>query len=197
MPSSKRDITPTNIDTNYDNRLNLYYSKRKSNAKVQLNMSMHVGEKCGKRVWQIDRQIHRVTECKRIVRPGFTGGGLINHHCCVLIFIIMPSKWLHKTGTPKVCHQYFLHYMSLHVCAYLLLWFIYHIYICVSYTSLSTSTKLTSVEYDLKVACDVSAKVPLHTLPCRIHVCLSCKLLNRSLWPSAAKPLWSWERRPL
>ena len=75
--------------------------------------------------------------------------------------------------------------------------FLIFIYICVSYTSLYTSTKLTSVEYDLKVAYDVSAKVPLDTGPCRIHVCHSCKLLNRSLWPSAVKPLWSWERRPL
>ena len=41
--SSKRGITPTKIDGNWRQ-----YSKTKSNAKFQLEMSKHEGEKCGK-----------------------------------------------------------------------------------------------------------------------------------------------------
>ena len=47
--SSKRGITPTKIDGNLTTlELDLKYSKTKSNAKFQLNMSKRVREKCRK-----------------------------------------------------------------------------------------------------------------------------------------------------
>ena len=52
--SSKRDITPTKIDTNQQHSILICKCiKIKSYTKFQLNMSKHVGEKCGK-LWRMD-----------------------------------------------------------------------------------------------------------------------------------------------
>ena len=52
--SSKRDITPTKIDTNQQHSILICRCiKIKSYTKFQLNMSKHVREKCGK-LWRMD-----------------------------------------------------------------------------------------------------------------------------------------------